>query len=278
MCKIRVFYNLLFISSVVFLLSFASSADASDSLRPRNLKELQNLEKENIAINENSGIPFDIRKDAIREAAISYGARGGLAWRTYFIRKELEERSQYINKVFDFSQLLISAPSGLLIEPPIISESINAMLIDGSGQQAAVSDRIYNIMRNARIVSTSRSWRSYLEREWDAVEPPPDILRPENDEERDLWIELVTRGWKEGIIQANDIFQEDLNILLADFRGMVRYRLLLSQGMVTPPQALQVDRGVTGDGMEMRIGDRAVQITNIPTLVTGFDQWQPANR
>ena len=58
----------------------------------------------------------------------------------------------------------------------------------------------------------------------------------------------------------------------------MRYRVLLTQGMVSPPYALQVDRGVTGDGNEMRIGDRAVQITGVPELITGSEQWQPANR
>lgn len=245
---------------------------------PQSLNELINLEKQNVMIDEDSGLPFDIRKDAIREAAISYGARGGLAWRTYNIRKQMEKRTSYMDRVFDFSQLLIPAPSGLLIEPPIITESIDAMLIEGDGQQAAVSDRVYNIIMNARIVSAPRTWRNYLERTWDVVEPPPDILRPENAEERALWAELVEKGWKEGVRQADEIFEEDLNLLLADFRGMVRYRLLLAQGMISPPYALQVDRGITGGGEEMRVGDRAVQITGVPELVTGFEQWQPASR
>ena len=250
----------------------------ADKPKPLDLKHLQYIEKENKLIEGATGLPLDIRRDAIREAAISYGARGGLSWRTFAIRQELETRARYMDKVFDFTQLLIPAPSGFLIEPPIITESLKAMLIEGDGQQAAVSDRVYNIIMNARIVSTPRTWRTYLEREWDVVEPPPDILRPENDEEREIWIKLVTEGWAEGVKQANEIFQDDVNLLLADFNGMVRYRMLLAQGMISPPYALQVDRGVTGGGDEMRVGDRAVQITGVPELVTGFDQWQPANR
>ena len=246
---------------------------------PTDLKTLQNIERENTLIDgQQTGMPIDIRRDALREAAISYGARGGLAWRTYDIRRELETRATALDRVYDFRQLLIPAPSGLLIEPPIINESLNAMLIEGDGQQAAVSDRIYNIVNNAKIVSTARTWRNYLEHEWGAVEAPPDILRPENEEERKIWIELVAKGWEEGVRQANEIFQDDLNLMMADFQGMVRYRVLLTQGMVSPPYALQVDRGVTGDGNEMRIGDRAVQITDVPELITGSEQWQPANR
>ena len=256
---------------------YAQDASGTQT-KPLSLIELQTLEKENTLDDEEEGLPLDIRLDAIKEAATSFGARGGLAWRSYAIRQELEQRARSLDKVFDFRQLLIAAPSGLLIEPPIISESINNMLIEGDGQQAAVSDRIYNIINNARIVSAPRSWRNYLERDWGVAEPPPDILRPEDAEERELWVELVARGWEEGVRQANEIFEDDLNILTADFEGMIRYRTLLSQGMVSQPYALQVDRGITGGGDEMRIGDRAVQITGVPELMTGSDEWKPANR
>lgn len=265
---------------LVFCAWAFSPAGAEDEAipRPLSLEEALSLEGENVFIDKEAGPLLDIRKDAIREAAISFGARAGLANRTYEIRFELERRARHMDKIYDFRQLLVPAPSGLLIEPPIINESVNAMLIDAGGLQAAVSDRIYNIMKNARITSTPRTWRNYLERSWGAVEPPPDILRPQNKEEREIWENLVTKGWEEGYRQANEIFEEDLNKLNADFSGMIRYRMLLAQGMVSPPYALQVDRGVTGTGSEMRVGDRAVQITGIPQLITGSDQWQPASR
>jgi defect-in-organelle-trafficking protein DotC len=272
----------------VVALSFTPQAHASLELavrddppppgtRPIDLKELQNIQPEDKKI-KSDGLPLDIRRDALKEAAISFGARGGLAWRTFAIQQELMQRARYMDKVYDFRQLLIAAPSGLLIEPPIINEQIKAQIIEGDGQQAAVSDRVYNIINNARIVSTARTWHNYLERDWGAVEPPPDILRPRDAEERAVWIELVTKGWEEGVLQADETFEEDLNILNADFQGMIRYRMLLAQGMVSPPYALQVDRGVTGGGNEMRIGDRAVQITGVPELITGSDQWQPASQ
>ena len=212
---------------------------------PPTLDDIKTIERQNVTIGD-SGMPLDIRKDALIEAAVSYGARAGLAARTYEIGRETEGRARYLDKVFNFSELLIPAPSGLLIEPPIVNESINAMLIEGDGQQAAVSDRIYNIINNARIVSTPRNWRTYLEREWGGIEPPPDVLLPEvnDDEERAIWIEHVEIGWDQGMRQANEIFEADLNLLTADFEGMIRYRKLLTQGMISPPYALQVDRGV----------------------------------
>jgi len=245
---------------------------------PKSLNDLKALEARESIISEETGMPFDIRAEALREAATSYGARGGLARRTFEIRQQLDKRERYMDKIFDFSKLLIPAPSGFTIEPPIISESLNATLIESGGQQAAVSDKIYNIINNAKIVSAPRNWRVYLERDWGIVEPPPDILRPKNDEEREIWVNLVTKGWEQGYEQANEIFEEDLNRLTADFQGMVRFRMLLAQGQVSAPYALHVDRGVTGGGNEMRIGDRAVEITGMPELITGTEKWQPANR
>lgn len=255
-----------------------SEEDANQE-NPPTLKEIQERERSEDYFGSGSReLPFDIRKDAIREAALSFGARAGLSRRIFQIRQELEFRARYLDKVFDFSQLLIPAPSGLLIEPPIITSGDNAMIIEATGQQAAVSDRIYNIISNARIVSAPRTWRFYLYREWGDIEPPPDILLPENEEERALWKELTAEGWDYGFQQANDIFESDLSRLVADFNGMVRYRMLLSQGMISAPYALQIDRGITGGPNEMRIGDRAVEITGVPQLITGSEEWQPASR
>lgn len=279
--------------SMVGCVLFSGSANAqfqiseADFDPPPTLEELQSVEREifypepqvdESVTGKNNILPFDIRGEAIREAALSLGARGGLAWRTYEIRLELERRKGYMDKVFDFNQLLIPAPSGLMIEPPVISESLNAILINSSGQEAAVTDRFYDIIADARIVPNARTWRNYLEREWGDVDMPPDLLRPADDVEREIWKKRVADGWEQGIEQANDIFQADIDELVADYQGMVRYRVLLAQNMVSPPYALQVDRGVTGNGGQMRVGDRAIQITGQSELVTGSERWRPANR
>lgn len=273
---------LLALSGPVAPSAFASTGisfdEESEPPPPPTRADLENIPKLTKKRDDKAGLPFDIRANAIREAALSYGARGGLSWRTYHIRQEMERRATYMDKTFDFRQLLIAAPSGLLIEPPVVTEAINTMIINAKGDEAAVADRIYDIAVNARIVGTARSWRNYLERDWGKVEQPPDLLRPENEAEREQWINWVREGWEEGVRQADAIFREDLNALTADYQGMVRYRMLLAQGIVTPPYALQMDRGVTGGGDELRVGDRAVRITGMPALIPGSERWQPANR
>ncbi|MFA7276863.1 MAG: type IV secretory system conjugative DNA transfer family protein [Pseudobdellovibrionaceae bacterium] len=247
---------------------------------PKELSDLQEIPGyvEPTGDDDKPFLPIDIRKEAQKEAALSYGARGGLAARSYDINEELKGRGSYLEKVFDFRQLLIAGPSGFMIEPPIISESLNALLVENDGQKAAVSDAIYRIHENVKIVTAPRDWHTYLERSWGKVEEPPEILRPKDDEERKAWRINVKKGWDEGIQQANEVFERDLARLLADFDGMVRYRKLLANGMVSPPFAQQIDRGVTAEGPAMRVGDRAVVITGTPQLITETSEWQPASR
>jgi len=221
---------------------------------------------------------LQIRLDALREASLSYGARGGLAHRTFEIQRRLAEQESYLTKTYNFRRLLISGANGLLIEPPIVSEAQQAMLIKGGGQEAAVADRVLKINRAAKIVSAARDWRTYLERDWGVVDPPPSILNPRDDKEREAWNEGVKKGWEAGVEQADDIFQADLDRLTNDFVGMVRYRELLAQGMITTPYALAENHGVTGDGNELRIGDRGLEITGPSQFVTQSDKWQPTSR
>ena len=221
---------------------------------------------------------LQIRAEALREAALSYGARGGLAFRTFEIQRRLAEYDTSLSKTFSFPRLLVAAPSGLLLEPPIVSEAQRAVLVNSGGQAAAVADRIYRINRGARIVTAARNWRLYLERDWGRVEPPPSILLPKDSDERAHWREWIREGWNAGVQQAEETFEADLDRMTSDFIGMVRYRELLAQGMISPPYTLADDRGITGGGSEMRIGDRGVEITGQSALIPRSNVWTPATR
>lgn len=221
---------------------------------------------------------IQIRNDALREAGMSFGARGGLAYRTFEIQRRLAEQEAYLSKTYDFNRLLIPAPTGLLIEPPIVSEAVQAMIIKPAGQEAATADRVLKINRAARIVSAPRNWRTYLERDWGKVEPPPPVLLPRDEREKKLWQSNLKKGWDAGVEQADDIFQADLDRLTNDFVGMVRYRELLAQKMITAPYALAENRGITGNPNEMRIGERGLEITGPSQFVIQSNQWQPTPR
>jgi defect-in-organelle-trafficking protein DotC len=256
-----------------------AESDVGVSPPPPSLADLQNQsassEDDTLKIN---AIGLQIRADAIREAALSYGARGGLAHRTFEIQRRLAEYDTDLSKTFDFSRLLIAAPSGLLVEPPIVSGAQQAVIVNAGGQAAAVADRIYRINRVARIVTAARDWRLYMERDWGRVDPPAAILLPKTGEEKLAWRAYVKQGWEQGLKQAEETFESDVDRMTNDFTGMVRYRELLAQGMISSPYTLADDRGVTGGGQEMRIGDRGVTITGQSSLISKSSAWTPANR
>jgi len=219
-----------------------------------------------------------IRLRAVEEAGLSYGARGGLARRTWEIRAQLGQHEGDLDRTYNFRYLLIAAQSGLLIEPPIVTESEKNVIVSSDGQEAAVADTMLKIQREARIVTASRDWRTYLERDWGKVEEPANVLLPKNDLEQAVWAKAVATGWEQGYTQADEIFQSDIDRLVRDYTGMVRYRYLLAHSMISAPFALQQDRGVTGGGSELRIGDRAVAITGQSQLQARPEQWQPVPR
>lgn len=270
-----------FIVASLFLPGRMSGVLAADitpeaSPPPPTLQDLQEEKSGSGAAPEVLGL--QIRGDAIREAALSYGARGGLAHRTFEIQRRLAEYDTSLGHLFDFTRLLITAPSGLLIEPPVVSEAQRAVIVNGGGQEAAVADRVYRINRAARIVTAPRNWRLYMERDWGRVDPPPGLLLPKDAEERKQWKQFVKEGWEAGVQQAEETFEADLDRLTNDFIGMVRYRELLAQGMISPPYALAQNRGVTGGGSEMRVGDRGLVITGPSSLIPRSDTWKTAPR
>ncbi|MDP9196352.1 MAG: type IV secretion system DotC family protein [Pseudomonadota bacterium] len=271
----RLLYKVFLAACCVALTVLAAPVSTrADAPVPQPLEGLQ-------SINTGVELPSDdteIRNDAMREAALSFGARGGLARRTWEIRRQLDLNASSLSQAFDFRRLLVSAPSGLLIEPPVVTEAQKAFLVAEEGQTAAVADRLYSINQQARIVSAPREWRTYMERDWGEVAPPPALLLPKNAKERELWKKWVLEGWQAGVTQANDIFEADLDRLERDFRGMVRYRELLAYNMISPPFAALEDRGVTGGGGEMRVGDRQVRITSPSELNPQAERWLPARR
>lgn len=252
---------------------------------PPEMVQLQQIHKThgtNPAITDDlisKEIALDMRRDAQREAALSYGARGGLAKRNYQILERLGGYERVLDKVFDFRALLVKAPSGMLIEPPIVKEALDAMVITEGGVEAAVADQVLKINQQARIVPTARNWRQYLVMHYETdIAPPPRILWPKNAKEQAEWNLWVKQGWEAGYAQGEEAFESGLNQLLADYNGMVRYRLLLAQGKISQPYALHEDRGVTGGGSEMRVGDRALRITGPSQFLTGGELWKPADR
>lgn len=279
MLKFKNYYKLL--SVLILAISFNSTVNASveTSFESITLEIAQGIDVEDKNIEEDSS-KLQMRLDAMREAAMSYGALSGMVYRNWEIYKILERQEVILDTVFNFSRLTIPTHYGTLIEPPIVSESDNAFLLGEGGMTASITSKVYGINENAKIVTAPRNWRSYLMDNIDLehAEKPDIILRPRSRDEKKIWDKNVAVGWRSGVEQANDIFSDNLSLLLADYEGMIRYRKLLAQNMISAPFAVKENRGVTGNSNELRIDDKAVIITSIPALNQSPERWEPTER
>ena len=215
------------------------------------------------------------RGEALREAALSYGARGGLAARSFAINEMLRRYQAQLDATFRFGGLVVSVNGGqTLIRPPVVTEAQLAFALSEGGEAARETGHIYEITREAQLASAPPNWRGYLVRTWVNPTPPPDDLRPRSKQEVEYWNKWVAEGWADGEKQAVEIFLADLSRLQRDIIGMARYRVLLRARLVEEPRIAFVRSAVEGGRDLMRVNNTTVRITDQPGLNPRRSQWR----
>lgn len=216
-----------------------------------------------------------LRSPAMRDAALAYGAQGGLAAESRAINQMLQTQSNDLSRTYDFQRVMIKGPDNVMIMPPVISQMDETYETSEAGRTLRVADTSYEIIEQATFAPVAPLWQSYLIRNYTSPSAPPDILLPRDGDEKGQWAASVVEGWNMGKQQAQDIFKSDLARLERDFTGMVRYKALLEEGKVSAPVVADARLGTTGTGQDMRVNDRAIRITQDPSLQVGTPtNWQ----
>lgn len=215
-----------------------------------------------------SGIP-PLRAQQIQEAAAAYGAQAGADARAKDINRIVQERAARYDRAFNFAALMLEP--GFL--PPVISEGRDAYN-QPSADEVRAADRLYRIEFPARLVSVPPSWRDYLPMDLSGVERPSAAVLPQNREEKNLWNHWAAEGWKRGVLLANNTFEANLARLDRDFHGMIRFKALYEQGVVSKPLLAHSTLGVTGGGDEMAVNDRISRITEKAQLDPAQARWR----
>lgn len=215
--------------------------------------------------------PNKIRIAAVKEAAMTYGAQYGLAWRSETINNITEAHQLELDHIYNFNRLLL--PHHLM--PPVLVEAKDSLSLS-SPNTIRLSDRTVEIQRPAMFVTTTPSWRDYIHMNFEKPERPNPAVLPVDDEERIVWDRYVQIGWQKGIDQAEIILETSLAQLNTDYKGMLLYQKLLSEHMVSQPYVAKADLGTTGNTARMRLNDRVVRITQ-PSMLTpeNSHEWQP---
>ena len=214
---------------------------------------------------------MNVRDRAIKETAESLGMQSALAAESKVIDKVLSAHSAALDKVFDFRLLMYKGN----ILPPVIIQAQNLARVNNAGTSIHVGGRTYRIISQVRFVTTPPTWRSYLWMSYQEPTYPNKVLLPKTSQERDIWQTAIQVGWKEGIEQALSIYQINLNRLVRDFNGMVLYKKLLAENMISPFAMTKTDYGITGNANHMTIDNQTWQIVAKPQLQFHGALWSP---
>ena len=217
------------------------------------------------------------RADMVRTAALTYGAQGGLAARSFALNDLLRRYQAQLDTAYDFHALVLPVSTGqTLMRPPIVSAAQMAFALGENGQVARETSCIYQITREAQLSSAPPNWRSYLVRAWSAPHRPADGTLPRTRQEVAYWDKWVAEGWAQGEKQAVEIYLSDLGRLERDIVGMARYRVLLRAGLVLQPKVAFQNSRVNGGRDSLHVGDQTIRITDQPGLQANARRWRPA--
>ena len=232
------------------------------------LDDLQRIHVNPITRKSKSAVS-SIRLQALQDTAMSVSARSGLAMQAKSINAQLTQQEQHLNQTFNFNGLLM--PNNVL--PPVLAEGRDSLNL-ADDETIRIADRTYLIVSQARFVTTPPHWREYLWMDYKKPELPNAVLLPKNSEEKRVWNASVQQGWQQGLKQAEQIFTDNLARLKRDYAGMILYKKLLAQRMVSAPFVARTELGVTGGGADMRINDQVLRITALPSLQSNSRRWK----
>ncbi len=261
----------LFIAIIIMMLSACATQQSTQlsQVDTTNLNQLENVHVAPQSHSTESGTLSDLRTKSLQDSAMSIGAQGGLAWESNEINEHMDVDRKYLETIFNFNAMMLS--HGVL--PPVLEEGDFTLNL-ADPNTIRVADRTYKIVAQARFATTAPNWRDYLWMDYSKPPLPDKTLLPKTPEEQKIWRDSIREGWESGIDQANSIFQQNLARLKRDYRGMILYRKLLQEKMISAPFVARTELGVTGDGSDMRINDQVLRIVELPQLQTNSHSWQ----
>lgn len=198
----------------------------------------------------------EMRDEAVAEESFAAGAQRGLQERSRKIYRLLESMAGELDSMYDFKMLM----SGKIM-PPVITEAKETFVHDDDGQSARASQTTWEIIVPARIVASPPSWRDYIMVYIpDPAEVDP-VFLPKSSNEKESWERTYCEGYLSGYNQADLAFRENLNRLTRDYLGMVRFKILAAQNIVSEPVLEEGRLGVTSKGKRLFVDDRVYKIT-----------------
>lgn len=196
-----------------------------------------------------------IRDESLRQAAGTIAFQQAVRHNYARLGSLCEARAHDFDRIFNFRQLLLEGR----VLPPVISWLGPAMRLESADAATSV-EAAWRIEQPARIVSRAPDWRDYLLADFAAFEAAADTV-PETSHEQAVWQEGVALGWDEGREQARELFELNMARLVTDYRGMLHFRMLARQGMVSMPHLAE-------GRLDLRVGARTLHVNETVFRIT----------
>lgn len=254
---------------LILLAGCSSNQQNLDNIDTTNLAQLECIRVDPLSPSNSRTHFSSLRTRLLKDSALSIGAQAGLAWASGQMNVRMNKDRKYLDSIYNFNGMMLS--HGVI--PPVLAEGDNSLNL-ADPNTIRVADRTYKIVKQARFATTPPNWREYLLMAYARPRLPDRSLLPRNCDEQKIWRSGIREGWERGIAQSYTIFQQGLARLKRDYSGMILYRKLLEQKMISMPFVARTELGVTGDGNDMRVNDQVLRIVELPQLQTNSRNWK----
>ena len=252
----------------LLLCAFVSTSQAEtinkgysyDELMSNNITKSQKSNADSIS---------DLRKEALKDVALGLGTTSGMSFQFNKYAETIQYKSAELDKIYNFEAIRLT--NGVL--PPVLTQGFSAYHQEND-DVVRISDKTFKIEAPAKFVSVYPTWRDYLQLNYEMPPLPEKAFLPKTKAEKEFWDEQIKIGWELGVKQATEVFEASYARLDRDYQGMLTYKILLKQGLITPTVVASSNLGVTGGGNEMSINDQIYRITDHAQLDSNTKNWK----
>lgn len=230
---------------------------------PGELAEL--LELKGVSSKENTAVRL-MRPAAIREAAQLVTFQTAIAWRYKQLVAATESHGAIMDTAFDFSPLVMTQGDALIM-PPLLTRAGASMRIENTAA-ATTAETTYELLEPARYIATVPNWREFLMIDgFPEPEKPNPAVLPKNDEERAIWRAAVREAWAQGLVEADQLYADNVARMVRNYRGVMLYHLLTAQHLLSRVETASADLGMHSSDNKLNIGQKVYRIT-APSVFT----------
>lgn len=242
---------------------------------PMNLEQVQAYYERPAIVRsaeDSSSSAFGVKIEILKEAALGIGVKAGLRKQLHHINGVIEAKQRELDTIYDFGNLMIQDR----VVPAVITEARDLYNQDGA-YALRLSGAYYKIEQQPRFSSVPPNWRDYLyfgngDSEDESFSSN---MRPKTDYERQVWREYISKGWDQGVDQANVMLQYGLDRLNRDLLGMIRFHTFVLQNKITMPAIASQSWSYSSQHADsIAVDETLLRITTLPEFNSAMDKWR----